>query len=165
MKTAGTIIQVGIADMSIARAPDTLRTSGLGSCVGVVLYDLSQKQAGMAHIMLPDSSLARQKSLNRAKYADTAIPALIEMLEKAGSPYWKLKAKLAGGAQMFKAYGAGQLMRIGPRNVEAVKRHLHALEIPIVAADVGGNSGRTIQFNPETGELVIRTVNKGISVI
>ena len=147
MKTAGTIIQVGIADMNIARAPDTLRTSGLGSCVGVVLYDLSQKQAGMAHIMLRDSCLARQQSL------------------KAGSPYWTLKAKLAGGGQMFKAYGAGQLMRIGPRNVEAVKRHLHALEIPIVAADVGGNSGRTIQFNPETGELVIRTVNKGISVI
>lgn len=165
MSTQGTIIQVGIADMNIARAPDSLRTSGLGSCVGIILYDLSRKQAGLAHIMLPDSTQARKGSLNRAKYADTAIPALMEILAEAGSPSWKLQAKLAGGAQMFKAYGSSQLIRIGPRNVEAAKNILDKFGIPIVAADVGGNNGRTILFNPETGQLTIRTVKKGITVI
>ena len=165
MKAKGTVIQVGIADMNIARAPDTLRTSGLGSCVGIVLYDLSRKQGGMAHIMLPDSSFARKELLNRAKYADTAIPTLVNMLQEAGSPSWRLQAKLAGGAQMFKAYGASQLMRIGPRNVEAVKKILHTIGIPIVAEDVGGNNGRTILFDPETGELSVRTIKKGTTII
>ncbi len=165
MNDTRTIINVGIADMKIAKAPDCLRTSGLGSCVGVVLYDLKKELAGLAHIMLPDSTLARNQTQNLAKYADTAIPALLDELKKEGSPSWTLQAKIAGGAQMFKTISSSDLMRIGPRNVEAVKRILQQYDIPIVAEDVGGNNGRTIIFDPQTGELSIRTVNKGVSII
>lgn len=56
-------------------------------------------------------------------------------------------------------------MRIGPRNVEAVKNELKRHGIPLVAEDTGGNSGRTIEFNPETSILHIRTVNQGVSEI
>ena len=76
-----------------------------------------------------------------------------------------LKAKIAGGAQMFQFSTGSDLMRIGPRNVEAVKRVLNQLGIELVAEDCGGNNGRTIEFNPKTGLLLIRTVNKGVKEI
>lgn len=165
MSQVQTIVQVGIADMNIVRAPHLIRTSGLGSCVGVVLYDLDLALAGLAHVMLPSSTLARNKNFHPAKCADTAIPALYQLLLQHGARTYYLKAKLAGGAQMFKTMLQNDLMRIGPRNVEAVKHELLKLKIPIVAEDVGGSSGRTIEFNPLTGILSIRTVNKGIQEI
>ena len=159
------VAKVGIADMKMVKSPDTIRTSGLGSCVGVVIYDLANKVAGLAHVMLPESSLARTGDLNTAKYADTAVKELVNLLIQAGARKTSLKAKLAGGAQMFQFTTGSDLMRIGPRNVEAVKQQLKALSIPVLAEDVGGNSGRTIEFNPASGTLQIRTVNKGTQEI
>ncbi|MGO4887757.1 chemotaxis protein CheD [Anaerobacillus sp. MEB173] len=159
------VIKVGMADLNVAKSPQTIRTSGLGSCVGVVIYDESTKICGMAHVMLPDSSLGKGSSINVAKYADTAVSELIERLKSAGAKVWSLKAKLAGGAQMFKFSTSNEMMRIGPRNVEAVKQQLKELRITVVAEDVGGSSGRTIEFNPSTSMLVIRTVNKGTTEI
>ncbi|WAA13581.1 chemotaxis protein CheD [Fervidibacillus halotolerans] len=161
----GKTIKVGIADMKIAKAPDKLRTAGLGSCVGIILYDLHKKTAGMAHIMLPDSTLARGKTIHMAKYADTAVETLIRKLEEVGVRKVTLRAKIAGGAQMFQTASKSEIMRIGPRNVEAVKKQLEKYRIPIIAEDTGGSNGRTIEFNPENGVLTIRTVNLGIKEI
>lgn len=161
----GEVIKVGMADLNIVKAPNTIRTSGLGSCVGVILYDDYTDVAGMAHIMLPDSKMGKQGSINLAKYADTAIEELIHRLEMAGANIRALKAKIAGGAQMFTFSSANEMMRIGPRNVEAVRNKLQELKIPIVAEDVGGSSGRTIEFNPKTKKLNIRTVNQGVKEI
>ncbi|WP_313891243.1 chemotaxis protein CheD [Psychrobacillus sp.] len=158
----GQVVKVGIADMNIAKTPNTIRTSGLGSCVGVVLYDERSKIAGMIHVMLPDSSLGRSESINIAKFADTGIPAMIEQLKLEGIQPFKLRAKIAGGAQMFQFSSGRDTMRIGPRNVEAVKEYLKKFSIPIVSEDTGGSSGRTIEFNPATGMLNIRTVNQGV---
>ncbi|MFE8695160.1 chemotaxis protein CheD [Cytobacillus sp. FJAT-53684] len=156
------IIKVGIADMNLVKTPNTIRTSGLGSCVGVVVYDQAREIAGLAHVMLPDSSLAKSGTLNIAKYADTAVKDLVAQLIRNGARSYSLKAKIAGGSQMFQFSNGSDMMRIGPRNVEAVKQELAALNIAIVAEDVGGNSGRTIEFDPQTCLLHIRTVNKGI---
>ena len=159
------VVKVGIAQMDVVRVPKTIRTSGLGSCVGVVIYDESKKLAGMVHVMLPDSSLGRTETINVAKFADTGVSALVDLLKKEGAQSFKLKAKIAGGAQMFQFTSDKDSMRIGPRNVEAVKAQLKKFSIPIVAEDTGGNSGRTIEFNPETNMLNIRTVNQGVSEI
>ncbi|HAQ06191.1 MAG TPA: chemotaxis protein CheD [Bacillus bacterium] len=162
LKTAE-IIKVGIADMNIVKSPDLIRTTGLGSCVGVVLYDLARELAGMAHVMLPDSSLARSGPINKAKYADTAVKELLAVLLTQGAQYSRIKAKLAGGAQMFQFTASNDMMRIGPRNVDSIVSELKGLRIPIAGQDVGGSSGRTIEFNPKTGLMQIRTVNKGNS--
>ncbi|WP_099158120.1 chemotaxis protein CheD [Virgibacillus ndiopensis] len=164
MNDTQTVIKVGIADLKIVTAPDTIRTSGLGSCVGTVIYDLPKKIAGLAHVMLPDSSLAKQPTINNYKYADTAIDSLVELLLKNGARTHALQAKLAGGAQMFQLSSL-DTMRIGPRNVEAVQQKLEDHQISIVSLDVGGNCGRTIEFDPNTGKLKIRTVNKGEAII
>ena len=159
------VIKVGIAQMDVVKSPNTIRTSGLGSCVGVVLYDESKQIAGLIHVMLPDSSLGRSDAVNVAKFADTGIKALVELLKLEGVHAFKLKAKIAGGAQMFQFTSDKDSMRIGPRNVEAVKAELRKNSIPLVAEDTGGNSGRTIEFDPMTSKLNIRTVNQGVSEI
>jgi len=158
------VIRVGIADMNIVKEPMTIRTSGLGSCVGIVLYDERKKIAGMVHIMLPDSSLGKSDRINAAKFADTGIYALMELLIAEGVRPMALKAKIAGGSQMFQ-FGSSDTIRIGPRNVEAVKKELKRLSIPIIAEDTGGSSGRTIEFNPTESMLNIRTVNLGTKEI
>lgn len=165
MHKTAEIIKVGIADMNIVKVPDLIRTTGLGSCVGVVLFDQRAELAGLAHVMLPDSSFSRSEPLNKAKFADTAIKELLEVMIQSGAKQASIKAKIAGGAQMFQFSGSSDMMRIGPRNVEAVIQQIKELRIPLIALDVGGNSGRTIEFDPKTGLLQIRTVNKGNSVI
>jgi len=160
------VVKVGIAEMNIVQAPQFIRTSGLGSCVGVVLYDATSKIAGMVHVMLPNSSLARTSDFNPCKYADTGVDHLLQMVIRSGASLPKLKAKMAGGAQMFQfSSSSSEMMRIGPRNVEAVRERLESHQIQVVGEDCGGNSGRTIEFNPESGKLMIKTVNKGITYI
>ena len=165
MIASGQVIKVGIAQMDVVKFPNTIRTSGLGSCVGVILYDESKKIAGLIHVMLPDSKLGRSESINVAKFADTSIPAMIDLLKLEGVQKFRLKAKIAGGAQMFQFSSDKDSMRIGPRNVEAVKEELKRNAIPLVAEDTGGSSGRTIEFDPTTSILHIRTVNQGVSEI
>ena len=164
MVTINEVIRVGIADMNVVRQPETIRTSGLGSCVGVILYDEQKKIAGMLHVMLPDSNLANNDRVNVAKFADTGVYGLMELLKLEGVRPMSLKAKIAGGAQMFQ-FGSSDTIRIGPRNIEAVKKELQRLSIPLIAEDIGGSSGRTIEFNPSTSMLSIRTVNQGTKEI
>lgn len=159
-----TVVKVGIADLNIVKAPNVIRTSGLGSCVGIVIYDSPKDIAGLGHVMLPDSATVKKKT-NDYKYADTAIDRLIEKLVRYGARQMALKAKIAGGAQMFSFASDSDVMRIGPRNVEAVKQKLDEYEIPLVSADIGGNSGRTIEFDPLTEELKIRTISQGETII
>lgn len=158
------MIKVGMADLKICHAPDAVTTLGLGSCVGVALYDKVSKVAGLVHVMLPDSTQVRQNQ-NRAKFADTGIDYLIEEMVTAGANKSLLTAKIAGGAQMFAFSGNSDMLRVGKRNVEAVKRKLSALGIRILAEDTGLNFGRTVEFYPETGDFVIKSVGKPMRTI
>lgn len=158
------MIKVGMADLNICHSPDAITTLGLGSCVGVALYDKSTKIAGLVHVMLPDSTLVRQNQ-NRAKFADTGIDYLIELMQKAGAKRNMLTAKIAGGAQMFAFNSNNEMLRVGERNVEAVKKKLKELGIAILAEDTGLNFGRTVEFYPETGDFIIKSVGKPVRTI
>ncbi|MBE3595447.1 MAG: chemotaxis protein CheD [Hydrogenibacillus sp.] len=153
------VIRVGIADLAAAAAPGRIRTAGLGSCVGIVLYDGRHKIGGMAHIMLPDSGQARG-DVQAAKFADTAVPELIRRMEALGAHRSRLVAKLAGGAHMFQQVRS-EALKIGERNVEAARAALRAHDIPILAEDTGGTLGRTIELDLEDGTLYVRTAQNG----
>jgi chemotaxis protein CheD len=157
----GEIIKVGMADLKIALYPDSLKTLGLGSCVGIALYDNSTKISGMAHVMLPSSENCRDTA-NKFKFADTAIPILLNEMIKSGANRGRIVAKLAGGAQMFTGYITNEVIKIGPRNIEATKISLRELNIPIVGEDLGGNYGRTIELFSESGILVISSLGKHV---
>lgn len=163
----GVMIKVGMADLKACKAPDALTTLGLGSCVGVCLYDPVTKVSGMAHVMLPDSKQIVSKQSNPMKFADTGIDMLVKQMISMGADKRRLKAKIAGGAQMFAFSGGGSsgIGRVGDRNVEAVKAKLKQLSIPIVAEDTGANYGRTIEFYSEDAKLRIRAVGKELKTI
>lgn len=158
------IIKVGMADLKVCKSPDGVTTLGLGSCVGIAIRDPSTKIGGLAHIMLPDSTSIRNNS-NIPKFADTGIEELVKQLTKAGAIRSKLVAKIAGGAQMFAFQNKSDLVRVGERNVEAVRKKLQELRIPLLASDTGKNYGRTVIFYPETGDFVIKSVGKKDTVI
>lgn len=157
-------INVEIAEMKIARAPFNLVSIGIGSCVGVCLYDPVARLGGLAHIMLPDSHQSRNPE-NKAKFADTAIPALIADMVAAGAIKNRIVAKIAGGAQMFAFPQALDYMRIGDRNVQAAIEALRRAGIPLIARDTGSNYGRSIRFSTLTGKLYIKTIAHGEKVI
>lgn len=157
--------RVGMAEYKAAKAPALLVTLGLGSCVGVALYDERRKVGGLAHVMLPDSRLAGHKAYNPGKFADTAIETLMEDMIKLGVEPNRIVAKLAGGAQMFQIKSENNIMQIGKRNVEAVKTKLQQLRIRTLSEDVEGNHGRTVEFNCSTGILTIKTIGHGIKNI
>ena len=155
----GREIKVGMADLNICVSPDSIITLGLGSCVDIAIRDPITKIGGLAHIMLPDSTTIRNNS-NIPKFADTGIEELVKQIVRRGADRGRLVAKIAGGAQMFGFQSNSEMVRVGERNVEATKRKLGQLRIPILAEDTGKNFGRTVIFYPETGDFVIRAVGK-----
>lgn len=152
-------IKVGMADLNVCVSPDSITTLGLGSCVGIALRDPVTKIGGLAHIMLPDSTTIRNNS-NIPKFADTGIEELVKQVTRRGANRTRLVAKIAGGAQMFGFNSNSEMVRVGERNVQATKKKLAELRIPILAEDTGKNFGRTVIFYPETGDFVIRAVGK-----
>ena len=160
----GEIIKVGMADLNICKSPDGLTTLGLGSCVGIALRDPITKVGGLAHIMLPDSTAIKDNT-NIPKFADTGIVELVNRIVFAGGSKSRLVAKIAGGAQMFAFQNKSSLIKVGEKNVMAVKQKLEELNVPILAEDTGENYGRTVIFYPETGDFVIRAVGKPEKVI
>ena len=158
------MIKVGMADLKVCKSPDVLTTLGLGSCVGVALYDPVSKVSGLLHCMLPDSTQIRNNS-NLAKFADTGIDELIRQMQSLGANKSRLVAKLAGGAQMFAMTSANDSLRVGERNAEAARKKLKELNIRILSEDCGLNYGRTVESYSETGNYVIKSVGKSIKTI
>ncbi|MFA5575830.1 MAG: chemotaxis protein CheD [Tissierellaceae bacterium] len=157
-------IKVGMADLNITKAPNNLTTLGLGSCVGITLYDKVNKVAGLAHIMLPSSKEIKNND-NKAKFADTGIDELIRQMLTLGANKSNLVAKIAGGSQMFNFNSSNDMLRIGDRNVVATKSKLKELNIRIISEDTGGNFGRTIILDSTDGSLHVRTIGHGEKTI
>ncbi len=147
------LTHVGMSEIAMSDGPHTVFVvPGLGSCIALVIYQPNCRLAGMAHVLLPDSSQAVSLD-SPGKFADTAVPYLVEALAIRGADPAALVAKMAGGAQMFKgAPGLG----VGDRNIAAITRMLDALGIPLVASDVGGALGRSIRFEIAGDRFVVR---------
>ena len=141
------LIKVGMADYKVGRSPSTLISYGLGSCIGVSLYDPQRKIGGLLHIMLPDSTQARFSD-NPAKFADTGIPLLINDV-------------IALGAQMFAFANATDIMRVGSRNAQTCKQILQRNGIRVIAEDTGGTYGRTVSIDLSNGSYKIKTIDRG----
>ncbi len=154
-------VVVGISDMNVVSRPNMLVTYALGSCVGICLYDGVAGVAGLSHILLPDSSMCPSDN-NVMKFADTAVGALIERMERSGASRRRIVAKLTGGAKLF---GGASGINVGERNVLAVKEQLDRLRIPIVAEDTGKDYGRTVEFFANDGSVNVKTAMRGVKAI
>lgn len=157
-------LKVGIADYKISSAPTKIITVGLGSCIGIAIYDKYRNLGGLAHIMLPDSTQF-MKLTNPLKFANLAVVIMVEELVKGGASRYGLTAKIAGGASMFNFSDKAVNMDIGYRNGIAVKEILNELKVPILSMDIGGNKGRTVTFDTSDGVLYIKTAGMQIKQI
>jgi chemotaxis protein CheD len=153
-------IVVKMAEMAAVRPaeePVVLKTTQ-GSCVGIILVNKKRTVVGLAHIMLP-----RRVPGDEAvgKYADTAVPALLERMEAGGmSGRSDLEALIVGGACMFQLGKGASITDVGNRNIEAVHRTIERLKIPIVYEDTGGTHGRTVTYDCRGAEVTVRSLKK-----
>lgn len=160
----GDVIRVAMADLNVCKSPNIITTLGLGSCIGLTLYDPVSKVGGMVHYMLPDSTQMKNNT-NIAKFGDTGIVELLHRVMKAGANRSRLVAKIAGGAKMFEVSGMSSVGNIGERNAVIAKQKLKELGIRLVAEDTGLNYGRTVELHCETGEFYIKSVGKPIKIM
>lgn len=160
------IERIGMAQWFVGKAPGIITTIGLGSCVGVTLYDPITKIGGMLHLMLSDSTrFAYTNNINRAKFADTGIRDMYDKLIELGASKRDIVAKIAGGARMFEIKEGNDLLNIGDRNIEATRKTLGELQIVILGEDVGDTYGRTIELDLDNGNLKVTTVNRDVKYI
>jgi len=160
-KTTNEIVKVKIADLAVKKGEGTLVTIGLGSCVGVSLYDGIAKVGGLAHVLLSDSTQFsnQKKEQNPAKFADTALPLLVKKMEQQGGQKSRLKAKIAGGSKLFGKNS--NIIGVGEKNIQMTRQTLEQMGIPVLAEDVGGDYGRTMKVDVYTGDVTISTVGRG----
>lgn len=131
-----------------------LRVLGLGSCIGLCLLDPVVKLAAVAHIVLPQAKATG--IADPGKYADTAVPYIIDQMTRNGAKKHRLRAAIVGGAQLFAFEAASESFNVGERNIIAVKSHLAFAQVRLMAEDVGGNVGRTLVLNAITGDVRVR---------
>lgn len=158
-------VDVPMGGLELASKEKTILQTFVGSCVAVCLYDSSARVAGMAHIMLPKNNTQNPAPEPEGKFADVAIKALLEKLVAGGANPSRLKAKMAGGANVFRNEGETNMFNIGIRNVEMIKALLAENKIPVVSEDVGSKNGRWVIFDIASSEMKIKDREKGVFVI
>ena len=155
-------IKVGLGQLVVSKSPsDVLSALGLGSCIGLTVFDPVTKIGGMVHVMLPSSEISTHSGPD-GKYADTAIPALVDQVSRLGGDPSRLVCKMAGGAQMFSGGSGGGSLNIGSRNAIAVRAALQVAGLRLKSAQTGGTFGRTVDIHIGTGLVTVRTVGGAI---
>jgi chemotaxis protein CheD len=157
-------IIVKVADLRSGTGNDILVTIGLGSCVGIALYDATAHVGGLAHVLLPSPALGRQDS-NPAKFPQTAVPLLLEQMGQHGASIRRISARLIGGASMFSGLGAPGTIQMGERNVVASRQALHLHGVAIVGEATGGDFGRTVRLWVADGRVEVSSVAHGVQTL
>jgi chemotaxis protein CheD len=154
------VVNVRAGDLHVAQNGPTLVTIGLGSCVAVALYDPQTRVGGLAHVMLPDPTSARHP-FPIGRFGTTAVPALLEAMERVGASRSRVTARLVGGAAMFANVLSTAARSLGNRNVDAVRKSIEDLGIPVVGEDVGADYGRTVYFHTDDGRVRVNSILHG----
>ncbi len=157
--TSVTTIMVGLGEVTVSQDPEAvLACLGLGSCVAVSVFDPVAKVGAMAHVVLPKS---HGKTGERAgRYADVAVPLLLQQVRDLGGVDSRFQIYLAGGAQMSLAPGLGTAFKIGEDNVSAVLAVLSAEGLQPAATEIGGNKGRTMRLFIESGKATVASAGQ-----
>ena len=146
--------RVSIAQARIGQAPEVLRACGLGSCIAVGLYDPRNRIGGLGHMLLP--SHPEDNPVGKTvKYVDIGISRMVDELVQAGASRTAMVAKIAGGANMFETTYQTLINSIGARNAKSARETLAKLAIPLAGEEVGGNRGRTVEFDLATGKMLV----------
>lgn len=157
-------IIVRVADLRAGSLDQILVTIGLGSCVAILLHDPAAKVGGLAHVLLPSPALSR-KDDNPAKFPQTAVPRLLELMAQHGASSRRVTARLAGGASMFAALAAPGTIQMGERNLVASRQSLRQHGVALVGEATGGDYGRTVKMWVADGRVEISSVSHGTQTL
>jgi chemotaxis protein CheD len=152
-------LPVRIGELKVGSGSSLLFTLGLGSCVAIVLHDAATGIGGLAHPMLPEPSNGHPAG-SPGRYVSRAVPDLIAAMIAAGAVRERLRARLVGGASMFRDMLEGDGLRLGRRNVEAAHQALAREGITVAAQEVFGTYGRSVFLRTSNGELLVTSVNQ-----
>lgn len=148
-----TDVPVRMGELEVSREAGVVLVSvGLGSCIGVALLDRAAGVAGLAHVMRPGPEDPAGRP--EGTFAHHAVPALLRRMEALGARRTRLRAAIAGGAQMFG--GTASTMNVGARNDAAVRAALRDCGLALAAHDTGGNGGRTMRVYVGDGRVTAR---------
>ena len=154
--------QVGLGEIKVSdRKTTVLVLPNIGTSLAVAIYDMQNKIGGVAHIVLPESSLSPNPNAESvpAKYADIAVPSLLEEFTELGGQKRTTVVRIVGGAQLFNfGGGAGNLLNIGARNATAVRAAMSKQGLAIEKADTGGNKGKSMRFILATGQIIVQQI-------
>jgi chemotaxis protein CheD len=157
-------VLVKVAELQVGSGDEVLMTVGLGSCVAILLHDAAARVGGLAHVLLPSPALSRVDA-NVAKFPQTAVPKLLELMAKQGASPRRITGRLVGGASMFAALAPPGTIQMGERNLVASRQVLNAHGIPLVGEAVGGDYGRTVRLRVADGEVEVSSVAHGVHTI
>jgi chemotaxis protein CheD len=158
---SGRQVLVRVADLQTGEADDVLVTVGLGSCVAIMLHDAEAKIGGLAHVLLPSPALTRPDS-NPAKFPQSAVPRLLQLMLARGALPERITGRLAGGASMFAALAPPGTLQMGERNLVAARHALSSNGVRLVGEAVGGDFGRTVRLRVCDGRVEVSTVSHGV---
>jgi len=161
-----TNISVGMGEIKFSNTSgDILIAPGLGSCIGIAMYDPKHKAGGLAHVVLPCKPTDDLHSSLAGKYADTAIPMLLSRMLNSGARKENIIVRIAGGSQMFTIEKGSNILNIGLRNAIAVKAALEHEGLRLKASDTGGNKGRTVRLDVMSGIVYVRILGQQETVL
>jgi chemotaxis protein CheD len=158
---SGREVLVKVADLRTGGAEDVLVTIGLGSCVAIVLHDAEAQVGGLAHVLLPSPALTRPDG-NPAKFPQSAVPRLLELMVADGARPERITGRLAGGASMFAALTPPGTIQMGERNLVASRHALSSNGVRLIGEAVGGDFGRTVRLRVHDGRVEVSTVSHGV---
>jgi len=151
----GPRLNVGIAELEVARAPAHLSALALGSCVAIILHDPVAGLGGLAHVLLPSSNVGRPRPDQPARFAPSAVAALLEELQALGSEKSRITARLVGGASLFASLLPQGSRQMGERNILAAREALERHGLPLIGEAVGGDFGRSVDFAIASGRVLV----------
>ena len=156
--SAAQVTPVRMGELVVSKTPqEVLTVVGLGSCVAIVLIAPEKHAAALAHVVLPEVQMTGGREAPPGKFADSAVPAMLEALRMRRIKPEDLYAVLVGGSTMFGHAKGSKLAGVGDRNAEAAREQLAQNGIGIASEDIGGTSGRSVQVFVGEGKVVSKS--------
>jgi chemotaxis protein CheD len=152
-------IGVGLGERVVSKNPDDILVAfGLGSCLGIGVYDPRSRLCGLMHAVLPERTDGTDPF--NPKYVDSGILGLIDELVHAGASRNSMILRMAGGANMLVNASLSKTFDIGTRNVATAHASFSTLNIKVSGEQTGGNSGRTVRLYVATGRMTYRVIGE-----
>lgn len=147
-------IPVGLGEIKISTDSESVLVAyGLGSCLGIGMYDSAAKIGGLLHAVLPQRTNGDPSLF---KYVDTGVPEMVRKMLAAGAQRERLVVSVAGGANMLLNATFVKTLNIGERNVATAQEVFMRAGLNVVAQEVGGNTGRTVRLYVADGRMTVR---------